>query len=97
MAGSIISTITMFTSEWVTLLAIFLCAVVFVLSQKELREKVWKKLCFWDGLKKGKPEFLNRLEKPGSDPRMKQLKELKKAGLLSEEEYEEKRRELQRR
>lgn len=88
MAGSIISTITMFTSEWVTLLAIFLCAAVFVLSQKELREKVWKKLCFWDR-PKGK--------KTGPDPRLKQLKELKSAGLLSEEEYEEKRQELQRR
>lgn len=97
MAGSIISTITMFTSKWVTLLALFLCAVVFVLSQKELREKVWKKLCFWDRWQQGAPGFQDRKEKPGADPRLKQLKELKKAGLLSAEEYEEKRRELQRR
>lgn len=88
MAGSIISTITMFTSEWVTLLALFLCAVVFVLSQKELRERIWKKICFWNRPKK---------MKTSSDPRLKQLKELKRAGLLSDEEYEEKRQELQRR
>ncbi|MCI8537110.1 MAG: hypothetical protein HFF18_00380 [Oscillospiraceae bacterium] len=88
MAGSIISTITMFTSEWVTLLALFLCAVVFVLSQKELRERIWKKICFWDGPKK---------MRTSSDPKLKQLMELKRAGLLSDEEYEEKRQELQRR
>ena len=88
MAGSIISTITMFTSEWVTLLALFLCMVVFVLSQKELRERVWKRICFWNRPRK---------TKGSSDPKLKQLKELKEAGLLSGEEYEEKRRELQRR
>ena len=94
MAGTIISNFMMFLPEgtkWFCLIG--LCVFVFGIyipyeEHKKKKKQAQKRVS-------KQPEYTTA-EKSGNGKKLEQLKTLKTAGIISEEEYQEKKKELQR-
>jgi len=83
MASMLFSTVAMFTSDWVVALALAVCAAIAVISVK--------------GYKAFLPTRKKRPDSPKEpDARLDQAESLYRAGLLTREEYLEKKRKNRR-
>ena len=97
MAGTIISNFMMFLPErtkWFCLLG--LCIFFFGIYIPYEEHKKKKKQAQKRAPKRSEMAERTTTEKTGDQKKLEQLKTLKTAGIISDEEYQEKKRELQR-
>ena len=97
MAGTIISNLMMFLPEKTKWFCLFgLCIFVFGIWIPYEEHKKKKKQAQKRAPKQSEMPKYTTSEKAGNRKKLEQLKTLKTAGIISEEEYQEKKKELQR-